>query len=94
MEKNLFILLYQLKKLKAKMTKIYHIELKSREPKDYYFGSKAGIFDVFSSKDIGINLQDLWNTNLEKEPYLYENSKCIIRLGNLHRKKTNRGKKL
>lgn len=75
------------------MTKIYHIELKNKEPKDHYFGSKVGVFDVFTPEDIGVSLQDLWGINFEKEPYLYENNKCVIRLGALHRKKTNRGKK-
>jgi len=75
------------------MSKIYHVELKGKEPKDYYFGSKKAVFDQFTKSDIGLSLQELWNTDLEKYPYLYENDKCIIRLGNLHRKKTGRGKK-
>lgn len=75
------------------MNKIYHVEFKSKLPRHHYFGSKSGIFDVFSKDDIGITLQELWNTDFEKYPYFYENDKCIIRLGTLYRKKTNRGKK-
>lgn len=75
------------------MNKIYHVEIKDKESKHNYFGSKKAIFDTFTKADIGLSLQDLWNTDLEKYPYLYENDKCVIRLGALHRKKTNRGKK-
>lgn len=75
------------------MSKIYHIELKNKKPKDYYFGSKTSIFDVFTSNDIGIGLQDLWRTDLKETSNTLENDKCIIRLGLIHRRKTNRGKK-
>jgi len=77
------------------MSKIFHIELKNqpKEAKHHYFGSKTAIFDVFSRDDIGISKQDLWNTDLSKFPYLYENEKCIIYQGALQRTKTNRGKK-
>lgn len=75
------------------MSKIYHIELKEKKPKDHYFGSKTGVFDVFTQDDIGMSLQSLWNADLTKYPFCIENNKCIIRLGNLHRKKTNRGGK-
>jgi hypothetical protein len=75
------------------MNKIYHVEIKDKEPKHNYFGSKKAIFDTFTKADIGLSLQDLWNTDLEKYPYLYENDKCIIRQGVVRRTKTNRGRK-
>lgn len=75
------------------MSKLFHVELKDKEPKHYYFGSKTGIFDVFTKDDIGISKRCLWNTDLTKFPYLYENEKCIIRQNVLQRTKTKRGKK-
>lgn len=74
-----------------KQTKIYHVEL--REPividgepqKDFYFGSKAAIYDTFSSKQIGITYNYL-RSNVRLDTQEYSNSKCIIRLGELLRK--------
>lgn len=71
--------------------KVYHIELKegSESNQHFYFGSKAAIYDCLTPADIGISYSRLRAISL-KEPY--ENSKCIIRLGELHRVSTNRGK--
>ena len=70
--------------------KVYHIELKDdSKPKHFYFGSKAAIYDCLTPADIGVSYSRLRAINL-KEPY--ENGKCIIRLGELHRVGTNRGK--
>ena len=70
--------------------KVYHIELKDdSKPKHFYFGSKAAIYDWLTPADIGVSYSRLRAINL-KEPY--ENCKCIIRLGELHRVSTNRGK--
>jgi len=76
------------------MSKIFHVELKNqpRESRHHYFGSKTAIYDSFSWDDIGISKADLWNTDLSKFPYLYENEKCIIRQGALQRTKNNREK--
>lgn len=72
--------------------KVYHIELKKdSEPNlHFYFGSKAAIYDWLTPADIGVSYSRLRAINL-KEPY--ENSKCIISLGELHRVSTSRGKK-
>lgn len=76
------------------MSKIYHVEL--FEPYDgqqhFYFGSQSAIFDVLTTEIVGIAFRSLSNHhNLTEAPY--RNKKCIIRLGTLCRKKTNRGKK-
>ena len=74
------------------MSKIYHVEMK--EPiggrKHFYFGSQAAIYEVFSTSQVGISYKSLTNSyNLMEKPY--ENGKCIIRMGRLYRKHTNRG---
>jgi hypothetical protein len=75
-----------------RQTKIYHVELKESividgEPrKDFYFGSKAAIYDTFSPEQIGITYNYLRsNVHLDKQEY--SNSKCTIRKGLLSRKK-------
>lgn len=55
----------------------------------FYFGSKAAIYDWFTPADIGVSYSRLRAINLKEQ---YENDKCIIRLGELHRVSTNRGK--
>lgn len=75
--------------------KVYHVEF--YEPvngkRHYYFGSQAAIYDTFDAITIGISYRALSNQyDLSKQPY--ENRKCIIRLGELKRKKGNRGKML
>ena len=73
------------------MSKVYHVEMK--EPmngeRHFYFGSQVAIYDVFSVEQVGISYKSLRGYNITKQPY--ENKKCIIRLGKLHRKHTNRG---
>lgn len=73
--------------------KVIHVELK--EPyngkKHYYFGSKAAIYDMLSEDRIGISKESLWNVDLSVGEYA--NKHCIIRMGKLRRKNTNRGTK-
>lgn len=76
------------------MSKIYHVEMK--EPIDgkrhFYFGSQAAIYEVFRPSQVGIGYRSLTNTqDLSRQPS--ENRKCIIRMGELIRKKTGRGPK-
>lgn len=64
-----------------------------KEPIDgkrhFYFGSQSAIYDVFSTSQVGISYMALTNKyNLSEKPY--ENKKCIIRMGELIRKKTER----
>lgn len=76
------------------MNKVYHVELKQpikKLQKHSYYGSLSAIFDSFTPEHLGVKLTSLWsNHDFDKEPY--ENDICIIRLGELKRKKTNRGK--
>lgn len=79
--------------------KVYHVEF--NEPveidgelkKDFYFGSKAAIFDTFKPKDIGITLGSL-RSHIDLKKATYRNSKVSISLGEFHRKQTNRVKKI
>lgn len=69
--------------------KVYHVEIKQAGGNQhYYFGSKIALAEFFVREDLGVGYSRLRNINL-KEPY--ENSKCIIRLGELRRKETKRG---
>jgi hypothetical protein len=71
--------------------KVIHVELKKpyKGRKHYYFGSKAAIYEHIPEKQIGIKLESLWNVDLTIKEY--SNNYVIIRMGELDRKKTNRG---
>ncbi len=71
--------------------KIIHIELivPYKGEIHWYFGSKSAVYDIFTSEQIGIKKESLWNVNLEDIPY--KNKFCTIRLGRLRRKSTLRG---
>lgn len=75
---------------KTNGNKIIHIELK--EPyegkRHWYFGSKSAVYDVFDKDIIGCTLPTLRTVNLTNSKY--ENKKCIIRQGTLHRKQGGR----
>lgn len=73
------------------MFKVIHVELKRpyKGRKHYYFGSQAAIYEHIPERYIGIKLESLWNVDLTKGEY--ENNYVIIRIGELDRKKTNRG---
>ncbi len=65
--------------------RVIHVEIKmTGEHK--YFASPAAIYDVFTSEQLGIARQSLLNywQKMEKP---YENAICIIRKGELERKK-------
>lgn len=75
--------------------KVYHVELKQpiAGKSHYYFGSKIAIYDVLTVEQVGISYKSLSNLyDLSKQPY--ENKKCIIRLGEFHRKAGNRCRKI
>lgn len=76
-----------------KEQKVIHVELK--EPfngkRNYYFGSKAAIYEDLSEDLIGIKKESLWNVDLDKVEY--QNKFCTIRMGTLKRKQTDRGYK-
>lgn len=71
------------------MRKVYHVELKENSD-HYYFGSQVAIFDTLTPEQLGISYNVLKDRyTLSDQPY--ENKKCIIRLGYLVTRKTNRG---
>lgn len=71
-------------------TTIYHLQFKE-SGESHYFGSIAAIYDVFTPAEIGVAKATLWGHGITRiNPY--ENRKCIIRKGELHRKKGNRKK--
>lgn len=64
--------------------KILHVELRNSidGERHYYFGSKAAIFQRFTSEQVGITYYSLKNICITKDkPYL--NRQCIIRQGEL-----------
>lgn len=72
---------------------VIHLELiQESEPKHYYFGSIANVYEYFSANDIGIGYGALRNYGLSPDKP-YKNSKCIIRKGSLLSKSGNRGRK-
>lgn len=73
----------------ASKQKVIHLELKRPDGnKHRYYGSKAAIYDDYTSTDLGIGYGHLRDYgDLSKAPY--ENSKCVIRQGYLQTKKKN-----
>ena len=56
--------------------------------REFYFGSLAAIYDMFSVEQIGCAVEVLWAYNIEQgKPF--ENSQCIISKEVLTRKKRN-----
>ena len=54
--------------------------------REFYFGSLAAIYDMFSVEQIGCAVEVLWAYNIEQgKPF--ENTKCIISKETLTRKK-------
>lgn len=67
---------------------IYHLHFKE-SGKDYDYGSIAAIYDEFSPEDIGISQQGLYDFGIKpKRPY--SNKICMIRRGEIKRKKGKR----
>ncbi len=80
---------------KKQIHKLYHVELleNPNKKKHHYFGSQAAIYEAFSVDDIGITLDYLRSTfDLSAGPYI--GKKCIIRIGEVKRKHTLRGRKI
>ncbi|MCM1168799.1 MAG: hypothetical protein NC324_02570 [Bacteroides sp.] len=66
---------------------IYHVCLGGTFNR--YFGSITAIYDVFTPQDLGVSKARLWAYGIEEDKP-YQNKKCIIYKGIIHRKKTNR----
>ena len=68
-------------------TTIYHVSFGDDD--NHYFGSIAAIYDHFTPQELGVSKARLWAYGItEEKPY--QNKKCVIRKGIIHRKKTNR----
>lgn len=66
---------------------IYHVRYGGNA--DYYFGSIAAIYDVFTSSVLGVTLEQLWRFGItERRPF--RNGSCVISKGRIHRKKGQR----
>lgn len=57
---------------------------------DFYFGSLAAIYDVFSPEQIGCKIENLWNKNLSSGGSWFGSRSTVTRC-EMIRKKTNRG---
>lgn len=57
---------------------------------DFYFGSLAAIYDVFSPEQIGCKIENLWNKNLSSGGS-WSGSRATVTRCEMIRKKTNRG---
>lgn len=84
-------------KIKKQTSKIFHVEMRSayKGHRHYYFGSKAAIYAHIPEKFIGIPLKYMWDkkyTSLFNIGDVYRNEFLTIRIGELQRLKTNRGK--
>lgn len=72
----------------ATSNKIVHLHLNDPVDgkQDYYFGSLAAIYDLFSSEQLGITYGSLTTRSIGNGG-LYTNKRCSIRVDFLHRKK-------
>ena len=70
---------------------IYHLLFKE-SGESHYFGSLAAIYETFKPDEIGVALTTLWGYGITRV-HPYENRKCIIHKGELHRKRGNRASK-
>lgn len=68
-----------------KATYIYHLYIKETG-ENYYFGSRAAIFELFTTHQLGVAYNTLKKKKLPSEKEPFENSTCIIRFGMLIRK--------
>lgn len=85
MPNNLMLCLLQNTFAYMKDTYILHLYFK-KEDKNYYFGSRAAIFEVFTPLQLGISYNTLRGKRLPSEKEAFENEECIIWRGKLIRK--------
>ena len=73
--------------------KVIHVELNKPfgDKRNWYFGSIAAIYDILPVDVVGIAHTSLWNVLSKNGKYTTKTA--TIRLGVLHSKQTNRGKK-
>jgi hypothetical protein len=74
-------------------TTLYHLEFAAPPTPGaalhYYFGSIAGIFDVFTKADIGCQKENIWNHSFEKNGD-FKNACVTIRKSVMYRKSSIR----
>lgn len=70
---------------------VIHLHLKTTD-EHHYFGSLAGIYEVFGKDDIGLTYASLRNKAITPDTP-FDNEKCTIRKGYLVAKETKRGRK-
>lgn len=85
MSNNLLLSILQNTFVYMKDTYILHLYFKKEET-NYYFGSRAAIFEVFTPLQLGISYNTLRGKRLPSEKEAFENEHCIIRRGKLIRK--------
>lgn len=72
--------------------KVVHLHLK--KPKngqsDFYFGSVLAIYSVLTREDMGAHYRTI--TQAIFRSGTYENKKCVVRLGELIRKRHTKGR--
>lgn len=68
-----------------KDTYIIHLYLK-KEGRNLYFGSRAAIFDMFTTDQLGVAYNTLRGKRLPSEKENFENEICVIYRGKLIRK--------
>lgn len=75
------------------LRKVIHVELNEpyKDKHHWYFGSILAIYDTLPVDVVGIAHTSLWNVLSKKGKYTTKTA--TIRLGVLHTKQTNRGKK-
>lgn len=64
--------------------KVIHVYLKS-EDKHLYFGSVKAIYQNLTSEQIGCSYDSLVRRGFSEDPNKFENSRCIIRKGEIIR---------
>ena len=77
---------------KKHKAKVVHLHLK--KPRDgqldFYFGSVLAMYSVLTREDVGAHYRTITHTLLHAG--VYENKKCIVRLGELIRKRQTKGR--
>ena len=57
---------------------------------DFYFGSLAAIYEVFSPEQIGCKLETLWSAKIDQQ-HPKVTPRCVVSKQVLYRKKQGRG---
>lgn len=57
---------------------------------DFFFGSLAAIYEVFTAEQVGCKVECLWNSSIT-EQHPYRNKKCVVSRVQLTRKAQKRG---